>query len=140
MNTPKLFTYLCLVTALFSIAGMKKNEDPVAVTAQTESISLKQKIEETKDGVKGAPTPSMTFYGSQKILTSSPIEEGSEEEAAEAPAEEVFQEDDSWEMDPSIETEKNQESAEKAVEDEDSWWSEDESEAPPPEDQSGSGF
>lgn len=129
--------------ALFSIGGMRKNEDPIAVTAQSESISLKQKVEETKDGVKGAPTPSMTFYGNQKILTSSPVEEeseGEEETAVEAPAQEVFKEDDSWEMDPSTEPESNQESAGKAVEDEDSWWSEDESETPSSDAQSGSEF
>ena len=104
MNIRNFFAYLCLTVALFSIAGMRKNEDPIAATAQTSPISLKQKLEETKDGVKGAPSPSMTFYGSQPVLTGSPVKEEAkedfvEEEEPSAPQEDkLFEEDEPGEV------------------------------------------
>ena len=146
MNTRKLFSYLCLLTALFSMGGLRQNQDPVAATAQTAPISLKQKIEETKDGVKGAPSPSMTFYKDQKILTNSPVKVSHEEDiveeskAVEEPAGKAVEEDDSWEVDADAESKKDQGSSGKAVEKEDSWWSEDDSEQPPSDSQSGSEF
>ena len=143
MNVRKLFSCLCLLSALFSMGSLRKNEDPIAATTQTGPISLKQKNEETKGGVKGAPSPSMTFYRDQKILTNSPIKENNQEEiveesrTAEEPAEEAVEEDDSWEVDTDTESKKDQGSEGKAVEKEDSWWSEDDSEPPPPDSQSG---
>ena len=131
--------------ALFSLASLRKNEDPIS-TSQTSAIPLKQKIEETKDGVKGAPSPSMSFYGSRQILTSSPVEQETGEEekpaAKDATAKEeqspvVSQEEDSWETDSGQTPEKVQESTKKAVVDEDSWWSEEEPQAPPSDSQSG---
>lgn len=147
MNLHKIFAYLCLPLALLSMASMRKTEDPVAATAQTSPISLQQKIEETKDGVKGAPSPSMTFYGNQKILTSSPLKEDKGDNTVmdeSKPAEEAVgkagNDDDSWEADNDISPKKDQESAKKAVEEGDSWWSEDDSEKPPSDTQSKSEF
>lgn len=122
--------------ALFSIAGVRKNEDPIASTAQTGAIPLKQKLEETKDGPKGAPSPSMSFYGNEEVLTGSPVKSETAEEIVEEkkPVEEEvqaeFEEEDAWETEAGLEDEINQESAENAVEDEDSWWTEDEAEPP----------
>ncbi len=146
MNMRKFFSCLCLLPALFSMGSLRKNEDPIAATAQTGPISLKQKLEETKDGVKGAPSPSMTFYRDQKILTNSPVKMNQQEDtveentALEEQLEEAAEEDDSWETDAEAEIKKDQGSAKKAVEMEDSWWSEDDSETPPSDTQSGSGF
>lgn len=134
-----LFSCLCLTLALFSVAGIRKNEDPIAKTAQTEAVSLKQRIEETKDGAKGAPSPSMAFYGDKQILTDSPVSEetffeddklpsATSQTDEASPEDEYFESDDAWEaedgFDGDFEEEKGQESTEKAVEDEDDWWSE----------------
>jgi len=42
---------------------------------QTDPITLKAKQEEIKDGVKGAPTPSMVFYGHESFMVDPPYEE-----------------------------------------------------------------
>lgn len=146
MNVRKILSYLCLLPALASMASMRKNEDPIAATAQTAPISYQQKSEEDKDGIKGAPSPSMTFYPNQKFMTNSPVKENKKEEvveenkASDDTEEQAVEEDDLWESDDNTELKKDQESSKKAVEEEDNWWAEDDSEKPSADSQSDSGF
>ena len=58
---------------------VRKRQDPIA-SAQTEAISYKQKLEEMKDGPKGAPSPSFKFYSKSNFLTESPMETAPDEE------------------------------------------------------------
>lgn len=58
--------------AAFQMAAVLRSDNPVKRT-QTDAISLKAKLEETKDGIKGAPSPSMQFYGKSEFLLDSPV-------------------------------------------------------------------
>jgi hypothetical protein len=62
------------------IAAIRREEDPVLKT-QTEPILYKQKVEEEKDGVKGAPTPSFRYYEKPQFLSEAPIDQKKEETA-----------------------------------------------------------
>ena len=53
-------------------ATVRKREDPILLT-QTDPIAYKDKLEETKDGEKGAPMPSMKLYPNQRFLTAPPF-------------------------------------------------------------------
>lgn len=117
-------------------AGIKKNEGAVN-KAQTSPISLKQKLEETKDGVKGAPAPSMTFYPNAKFLTTSPVEtkKAGEDSAEIDGLAEQFQPEEGLEKELGFE-EENAEKDEAAASqegEEDGWWSEDDEQALPAE-------
>lgn len=68
---------------LFHLGAIRKDEDPILKT-QTDPISYKQKLEETKDGVKGAPAPSFTYYQKEEFLVKTPMGTGKEQAAAEA--------------------------------------------------------
>ena len=94
--------FLILGMALLCTGSIRKNEDPVTGSTQTGPISLRQKMEEEKDGPKGAPSPSMTFYPNQQFLTTPPVGD---------------------------QPENSQETFETAVEDEDHWWSGEDEEA-----------
>jgi hypothetical protein len=109
------FLLLFALAALVS-GSVRKKEDPVAATAQTGPISLKQKLEEEKDGVKGAPSPSMTFYGHNKFLTTPAVND----KAAEEGPEELDPAESGWEPDFPAGSEGNK----IPIEEEDSWWSE----------------
>jgi hypothetical protein len=68
-------TCVSLTVFLALNAGaIRKNDDPIVKT-QTDPISLKDKLEETKDGVKGAPTPSFAYYGKEKFLVKTAVQE-----------------------------------------------------------------
>jgi len=68
---------LCL--GILQLGTIRQAEDPILKT-QTEPISYKAKLEETKDGVKGAPAPSMTFYGNETFYIDSTVEEQKDED------------------------------------------------------------
>lgn len=53
-----LILLFCLV---FHTGVIRKEYNPI-VDTQTDPIKLKKKMEELKDGQKGAPTPSFQFY------------------------------------------------------------------------------
>ena len=78
-----LLILLLILIGLSSIATIRKDEDPVRKT-QTDPILYKQKMEEQKDGVKGAPSPSFKFYNREGFLADSPVDQ-KKEEAAELP-------------------------------------------------------
>ena len=60
------------------VGAIRKHRDAIQNT-QSDAISLKQKLEETKDGVKGAPAPSFKFYKKADFQTKTPMETQSEE-------------------------------------------------------------
>ncbi len=119
MNGKFLKLGVVVLIAFLAMGSIRKKEDVLTVTeAQTSPISLQQKLEEEKDGKKGAPSPSMTFYGggSNQFMVKAPVNKKTEPQA-EAP-EETGQ--GLWESQGGA----GQESAKKAVDDEESWWSE----------------
>ena len=63
-----------LLAGLMSLATVRKKEDPILNT-QTSPIAYQEKMEEIKDGEKGAPTPSFKLYPGEKFMTASPVEE-----------------------------------------------------------------
>lgn len=116
-----------LFVAIALQLGTIRKEGAEIKKAQTDPISLKQKIEETKDGVKGAPAPTFKFYEKETFLQVAPT--ATEKEAAgvvKAPKVE------SPEVSPQEETPETQEVAPEAVEktgedveESDDWWVED---------------
>lgn len=67
-----LFLIFCLG---FHTGVIRKKHDPILDT-QTDPIKLKKKLEELKDGKKGAPTPSFRFYDkSEDFQTKTAIED-----------------------------------------------------------------
>lgn len=63
-----------LVVAGFANLGtIRKKEDPILKT-QTDPITHKQKMEEVKDGEKGAPLPSFRLYEKPHFLSEPPVE------------------------------------------------------------------
>ena len=109
--------------ALLSMGSLRKHEDVAAAThAQTAPISLQQKMEEEKDGVKGAPSPSMTFYPNGKFMTTPAVKDGAKPAPGDAPPEETAVENQKTAGFENVE--EVQERAKTAVEDEDTWWSE----------------
>lgn len=120
----KLIHLFVLVTVLVAnLAALRKNEDPIQDT-QTDPITYKQKVEETKDGVKGAPAPSFKFYEKEQFLEKAPTATGSEEpEQKTQPLEDDFEVSEvNWDEDAALE----EEPAEDAEDEE--WWVEDEAE------------
>ncbi len=116
--------FLILGIAWISMGSIRKTEDPVAATAQTGPISLQQKLEEEKDGKKGAPSPSMTFYGHRKFMTTPSVNDKKPEEVQE----DIQKKGENGE---DAEFETGQETPEKAVEDDENWWSEGDEESFP---------
>ena len=62
---------------VFNLATIRKQEDPIEKT-RTQPIAFKAKMEEIKDGVKGAPSPSYTLYKRSAFLSDSPMKAGLE--------------------------------------------------------------
>ena len=63
-----------------NLGTIRKQDDPILNT-QTNPILYKEKMEEIKDGEKGAPSPSFTHYTKQDFLSESPVEPVIPEEA-----------------------------------------------------------
>ena len=62
---------------ILNAGTIRKENDPILRT-QTDPISYKQKLEETKDGIKGAPAPSFTYYEKEGFLVKTPMQTGVE--------------------------------------------------------------
>lgn len=77
---------LCATWTLQLGAMFKDKEDPIAKT-QTDPVAYRDMIEESKDGPKGAPSPSFKLYERAGFLTDSPVAPESEEELSEKAAE-----------------------------------------------------
>ena len=106
--------FLIIGIAWLCMASIRKNEDPAA-TAQTGPISLKQKLEEEKDGKKGAPSPPMTFYANNKFMVTPAVDKHFDAAETAGAAKETGE---------GLDPEKGQETPKTAVEDEENWWSE----------------
>ncbi len=132
-----LLLTLCL--ACCNLGVMLNKDDPVAKT-RTDPISWKAKQEEIKDGVKGAPMPSLEYYKRQKFLVDDPYEKEQERLAPHKQTAPVTEEAETaedegetgywWEADepepeqaPASENEKSEKPASPSTEDE-LWWGE----------------
>lgn len=78
------------VTCLLFLAALqwgtvRRSENPVTDT-QTNPILYEKKMEEIKDGVKGAPSPTMKFYEKEKFLAKTPVQDQQVNEETEAAA------------------------------------------------------
>ena len=119
-----MFVSLLMV---LNIGTIRKNEDPILKT-QTDPISYKQKLEETKDGVKGAPTPSFSYYKKEAFLVKSPMGEEKIQEAAASKKTVEVSEVDLKEETPEQEEPVVEETPSKEEEDEE-WWVEEETDS-----------
>lgn len=124
--------WLMMLLALCQMGTIRRDEDPI-LKAQTDPIELKQKLEETKDGVKGAPTPSFKYYEKEDFLTRSPMKSALEEETPKSKPQndldaitevETQPEATLQEQEPGTETPVAAKSEETSKE-EDDWWVED---------------
>lgn len=72
---------LVLMLSFLNTGATLKNDNKYNVIAktQTDPITHKEKTEELKEGVKGAPTPSFQYYGSEQVLSRPPIDTEKEE-------------------------------------------------------------
>lgn len=94
MNKNIISSIFVLVLASLSLAAIYRNEDPIRDT-QTDPIAYQQKMEEEKDGKKGALLYSVKYNPSDNFLTASPVAE--EEEVMEpVEAEESTLTEASW--------------------------------------------
>ena len=78
MKKMSLLASLVLMGTILNLGSIRKQEDPITKT-QTEPISLKQKMEEMKDGPKGAPTPSFKLYPKEGFQIEPPVAHAEEE-------------------------------------------------------------
>ncbi len=90
MDKKILFLILVLLFAGLNTASIRRAEDPIRDT-QSDAVSYKQKMEETKNGVKGPPSYSMKFNPKDTFFIDPPFEKSKKEEpqkekATEAPA------------------------------------------------------
>ena len=69
---------------LLNSGTIRRKPDPVLKT-QTDPISYNQKMEETKDGVKGAPMPSFKLFPKENFMADSSVE-GAKEEIEQDPS------------------------------------------------------
>ena len=68
--------------ALLNIGTIRKKDDIILKT-QTGPIAYKQKMEEIKEGEKGAPMPSMMLYPKWEFLSDPPYDDEKDEEGEE---------------------------------------------------------
>ena len=72
-----LISILCL--AVIQNGTIRRKDDPIAKT-KTNPIAYKDKLKEIKNGIKGAPKPSIKFYGNEEFLTEDLVEKEKPEE------------------------------------------------------------
>jgi hypothetical protein len=108
-----------VLSSFFHLGAMlpKDNAERALKKSRTDPISYKDKMEEIKDGEKGAPSPSMTFYQKEEFLTTSAVDTYAETEGIKAQAED---------SDEKIDVLADNEVLNLEEEDED-WWSDEES-------------
>ena len=102
---------------------IRKKDDPIRKT-QTDPIKYEEKMSEIKEGIKGAPSPSLRFYLDKKIQLDPPYEVT---ETGEDDWEEIFPELEEDELylyeDEGYEDESRLDAEEvMSEEDLDSWW------------------
>lgn len=68
-----------VILSLMNLATIRKKEDPIAKT-QTDPIAYNDKIQEMKEGPKGAPTPSFQLYNKSQFFTEPPVDQEAAEE------------------------------------------------------------
>src|SRR3990167_1766661 len=61
-----------LLAGVFNLAAVRKKQDPIQQT-QTDPILYDKKMEEIKDGEKGAPLPSIVYYAKNKFFVDPPV-------------------------------------------------------------------
>ncbi len=76
-----------VIASLMNLATIRKKDDPISNT-QTSPIALNAKIQELKEGPKGAPTPSFQLYEKSQFFTE-PSVDREETKAVEKPKEEI---------------------------------------------------
>lgn len=64
---------ILFLSSVVNLGTVRKKEDPILDT-QTNPIGYKQKMEEIKDGEKGAPSPSFKHYTKAGFLTDPSLE------------------------------------------------------------------
>ncbi len=74
MRQTVLMAALLLSVWMLHAGTVRKKDDPILNT-QTNPIALKDKMEEIKDGEKGAPSPSFKNYPKSQFLTEPPMED-----------------------------------------------------------------
>ncbi len=79
---------LVAVSIGMSLGVIRKKDDPILRT-QTDPISYQQKMEEEKDGKKGAPAPSFAFYKKSRFLTEPPMTAGNNLSERKVPEEKI---------------------------------------------------
>ncbi|OQA41777.1 MAG: hypothetical protein BWY49_00245 [Candidatus Omnitrophica bacterium ADurb.Bin314] len=81
MSRKCLFLTLVIVLAVPNLAAIRRSEDPIRDT-QTDGILYKQKMEEEKDGKKGALLYSVKYNPKDTFLTAPPFAPEAEKPAA----------------------------------------------------------
>ena len=69
---------IVLVLSLLQLGTIRKAEDPILST-QTNPIAHQEKMDEIKEGEKGAPSPSFKHFEKEKFLIDPPMEKMEEE-------------------------------------------------------------
>lgn len=118
-----IFPVFLGLALVLQIGTIRKDENIILKT-QADPISLKQKTEETKDGVKGAPAPSFTFYEKETFLQAAPTQTQKEEENKPKPQESQLPEASFQEKESGEAPDEMKEQGEEMPENED-WWVED---------------
>lgn len=119
-----IFAVFLGLAVVLQIGTIRKDENIILKT-QADPISLEQKTEETKDGVKGAPAPSFTFYEKETFLQAAPTQTQKEEENKPKPQESQLPEASFQEKESGGEApDEMKEQSEEMPENED-WWVED---------------
>lgn len=72
LNSGKLWVVGASVFMLLNMGSIRKQEDPI-VNTQTNPILYKEKMEEIKDGEKGAPSPTFKYYEKADFMTDPPF-------------------------------------------------------------------
>ena len=118
----RLFLTLTLLLTVWvpATASVRKEDDPILNT-QTNPIALKDKMEEIKDGEKGAPSPSFKHYPKSKFLTEPPME-GQSDSEPETPEKSPVKWDDSMIED--LGEDQDAEELQEQQEQEEDWWEE----------------
>lgn len=127
INSKVLVVALLFSVLMLHAGSVRKKDDPILNT-QTNPIALKDKMEEIKDGEKGAPSPSFKHYPKSRFLTEPSIEDYPNSES-EAPEESLAEGEE-----PLIEDLGEYEDAEEPEEED--WWEEEEDEGEGPDENS----
>ena len=77
-RTVVLISVVMVMSSWVHLGTIRKREDPILKT-QTDPITYQKKLEEMKDGPKGAPTPSFNLYPKARFMTDPPVGEVKEE-------------------------------------------------------------